>query len=132
MRHRVHDTALTVHRDDAYRGARTVLETVLTGDDGPEAHAARRRGLHRLDRNQGLLWLSLGEPRAARRGLWSAVRNGPGDPHAVTGWIVTFLPGPVRRPVMALWKRLAPWVPWGAAGRRADATTELVKRDDHE
>ena len=125
VRHRVHAGALTVQLDKAYRGARSVLETALNGGDGPEAHAARRRGLHRLDRNQGLMWLSVGELRRARRCLWTAVRNRPTDPHAATGCVAAFLPGIVRRPLMGLWKRLAPWVPWDRAGRPESDTVEL-------
>ncbi|MFW6164044.1 MAG: glycosyltransferase family 2 protein [Planctomycetota bacterium] len=129
VRHRVHASALTVRLDEAYQGARQVLETALEGRDGPEARAHRRRGLHRLDRNQGLVWLAAGEARRARRCLTAAVRNGPTDPHAVLGWTATLLPALVRRPLMGLWKRLAPWVPWDRAGRTHSNRMEL--RNSH-
>ena len=129
VRHRVHGGALTVQLERAYRGARSVLEGALNGSDGPEAYAARRRGLHRLDRNQGLMWLSVGELRRARQCLWAAVRTGPTDPHAATGWLAACLPALVRRPMMGLWKRLAPWVPWDRAGRAHSTGVEL--RESH-
>jgi len=116
-RHRVHSSALTRQYEKAYLGARSVLESALEEGDGPAAGAARRRGLHRLDRNQALSLLARGEPREARRCFWRAVRNGPTDPHAAAGCLVSLLPGVFRRPLMRLWKRLAPWVPWEKNGR---------------
>lgn len=116
VRHRVHAGALTRQLASAYRGARSVLERALAENDGPELRAARRRGLHRLDRNQALTLLGLGEARNARQCFRRAVGNGPADPHAAAGWLVSFLPGALRRPLMRAWKRLVPWLPWGPTG----------------
>jgi len=132
VRHRVHGSALTARLEEAYQGARHVLDVALNGDAGPEARAARRRGYHRLDLNQGLLWLGLGELRRARRCLWSAVRNGPADVHAAAGCLATILPGLVRRPLMGLWKRLATWVPWDNSGRPDSDTVELREAHEHD
>ena len=132
VRHRVHGGALTVQLEKAYRGARSVLEGALNGRDGSEARAARRRGLHRLDRNQGLMWLSVGELGRARRCLWAAVRNGPADAHAAAGCLATLLPGLVRRPLMGWWKRFASWVPWDNSGRPDSDTVELREAHDED
>jgi glycosyltransferase involved in cell wall biosynthesis len=117
VRHRMHGSALTGQIEKAYLGARGVLEGALTDEDGPEARAACRRGIHRLDRDQGLLWLGLGEPRKARQCLRRALGNGATDHHVWAGSAVSLLPGPVRRPALRLWKRLCPWLPWDASGR---------------
>lgn len=119
VRHRLHDTALTAQHDKAYRGARGVLETALTESDGPEARAARRRGLHRLDLHQGLLLLGNGELRDARRCFGRAIRTRPTDVHALAGWVASLTPGFLRRPLMGAWKRFTPWLPWNSAGRIA-------------
>jgi len=123
VRHRVHGGALTRQLEKAYLGARSVLEGALAEGDGPELRSARRRGLHRLDRNQALALLAAGETREARRCFGRALGNGPADPHAAAGWLVSLLPAPLRRPLMRVWKRLTPWLPWGANGR---ATMEGV------
>ena len=119
VHHRVHGGALTRQHEKAYRGARSVLEGALTDGDGADRRAARRRGLHRLDRNQALSLLALGEGWKAWRCFARAAGNGPADPHALAGCVVSLLPGPARRPLMRLWKRHAPWVPWGTDGRMA-------------
>ncbi|HUT35664.1 MAG TPA: glycosyltransferase [Planctomycetota bacterium] len=117
VRHRVHSGALTKHIEKAYLGARRVLETALEPGDPPELRAARRSGLHRLDRNQALNLLALGETRAARRCFRRAIGNGPGDPHVWAGCALSLLPAALRRPLMRAWKRRVPWVPWGPDGR---------------
>ncbi|MBM4036943.1 MAG: glycosyltransferase [Planctomycetes bacterium] len=117
VRHRVHPGALTKHIEKAYLGARRVLETALEPRDPPELRALRRSGLHRLDRNQALNLLALGETRAACRCFRRAIGNGPGDPHAWAGHLLALLPGFARRPLMRAWKRRVPWVPWAADGR---------------
>jgi hypothetical protein len=117
VRHRVHPGALTKHIEKAYLGARRVLETALEPGDPPDWRAARRSGLHRLDRNQALNLLALGEARAARRCFRRAIGNGPSDPHAWAGHLLALLPGFARRPLMRAWKRRVPWVPWAADGR---------------
>jgi hypothetical protein len=124
VRHRVHPAALTGQLERAYHGARSVLEGALTEADGPQAEAARRSGLDRLDRNQGLLLLGLGEARKARACLRRALGSALADRHAAAGCLVSLLPGALRRPLLRLWKRLAPWVPWGENGRPLLATTE--------
>jgi hypothetical protein len=117
VRHRMHGGALTQQLEKAYLGARSVLENALTDDDGPQARAACRRGLHRIDRDQGLQWLGLGETRKARRCLWRALGTGPADPHVAAGCVASVLPGLVRRRLLGAWKRLSPWLPWDAKGR---------------
>jgi len=117
IRHRVHGGALTAQSEKAYAGARKALQSGFVEGDGAEVRAAVRRGLHRLDRNQGLLMLALGETRSARRCLWRALGNGPSDPHAAAGLVASLLPGPLRRPLMRAWKRCVPWLPWDRAGR---------------
>ena len=117
VRHRVHPGALTKHIEKAYLGARRVLEGALEPGDAAELRAQRRRGLHRLDRNQALNLLALGETRAGRRCFRRAIGNGPGDPHAWAGCALSFLPAALRRPLMRAWKRRVPWVPWASDGR---------------
>jgi hypothetical protein len=117
VRHRVHPGALTKHLEKAYLGARRVLETALEPGDPPDFHAARRQGLHRLDRNQALNLLALGETRAARRCFRRAIANGARDPHAWAGYAASLLPAALRRPLMRAWKRRVPWLPWGPNGR---------------
>jgi len=117
VRHRVHAGALTGKLSDAYLGAREVLARTLEDTDGPEVRATVRRGYHRIDRDQALLWLGLGDLAPARRCFWSAIRNGPTDPHVHAGLLATLVPGPVRRPLLGLWKRTTPWVPWTITGR---------------
>ena len=115
VRHRMYAGALTSQVERAYEGARRVLETALVEGDGPELRAARRRGLHRQHRNNGLSLLGAGETRKARRCLARAFATGPLDPHVAAGCVASVLPGPLRRPLLRLWKRAAPWVPWDAA-----------------
>ncbi|MFP4058077.1 MAG: glycosyltransferase family 2 protein [Candidatus Brocadiia bacterium] len=117
VRHRMHRGALTGQAERAYAGARRVLEGALDEEDGPPARAARRRGLHRLDRDQGLLWLALGETAEARRCLRRALATGPADPHGWAGCLASLLPAALRRPMLRLWKRRCPWLPWGLNGR---------------
>ncbi|MBM4035209.1 MAG: glycosyltransferase [Planctomycetes bacterium] len=117
VRHRVHPGALTKHLEKAYLGARRVLETALEPGDPPGLRAARRRGLHRLDRNQALNLLALGETRSARSCFRRAIANGPGDPHAWAGLAASLLPAALRRPLMRAWKRRVPWLPWDPSGR---------------
>jgi len=128
VRHRVHTAALTKQTERAYLGARRALETALTPSDGPELRAARRSGLHRLDRNQALSWLGAGEPRVARRYLGAAFGNGPLDPHILAGYAASLLPGAARRLMMGLWKRLAPWVPWDRSGQPGQLLSEYHAR----
>jgi len=130
VRHRVHPSALTVQAENAYFGARRVLETALTEGDGAALRAARRRGLHRLDRNQALGWLGAGEPRKARRCLAAAFRSRPLDPHLWLGFVASLLPGAARRQVLGLWKRVAPWVPWDRSGRPGELLAELQRREN--
>jgi len=117
VRHRVHTAALTKQLEKAYLGARRVLEEALLPDDPPALRTARRRGLHRLDRNQALNLLALGELRAARRCFRRAIANGPADPHAWAGHALALLPGFARRPLMRAWKRRVPWMPWSEDGQ---------------
>ncbi len=115
--HRVHDASLTRRLEDAYLGARHVLDTALRLEGGAAARRAARRGRHRLERNYGLLWLGMAQVRRARRRLWQALGRRLCDPHAAAGIVATFLPEPVRIPLLRAWKRLAPWVPWDKHGR---------------
>jgi hypothetical protein len=115
--HRVHDASLTRKLEDAYLGARHVLDTALSPEDGAAARRAARRGRHRLDRDSGLLWLGMAEVRCARRCLWRALGSRLCDPHSAAGIVATFLPAPVRTPLLQVWKRLSPWVPWDRNGR---------------
>jgi len=110
--HRMHGAALTEQQENAYAGARQVLTGALTDEDGPEAHAARKRGLHRLDRDHGLGLLGIGETRAARRAFRRAMGTGPLDIHVLAGGLASVLPAALRRPILRTWKRLVPWAPW--------------------
>lgn len=117
VRHRVHGGALTCQMEKAYLGARRALLGALQPGDSAELRALRRRGLHRLDRNQALALLALGEARPARACFVRAIGNGPGDPHAWAGLALSLLPAAARRPLMRAWRRMVPWLPWGLDGR---------------
>ena len=122
VRHRIHGSALSAQVENTYLGARSVLCGAVTESDGAEARAAQRWGLHRLDRDQALIWLALGETRKARLCFGRAARTGPTDCHVLAGYVMSLLPPVLRRPLMGLWKRLVPWVPWHTNGRRLSQT----------
>jgi len=110
--HRMHGSALTEQQENAYAGARQVLTGALADDDGPDAHTARKRGLHRLDRDHGLGLMAIGETRAARQAFRRALATGALDVHVWAGLFASLLPAVLRRPVLRAWKRCVPWVPW--------------------
>jgi len=118
--HRVHGGALTRRHWEMYRGARSVLESALTDSDPRRLRRARRRGLHRLDRNFALLLLALGEAGPARRIFARALGNGALDIHAALGLVATLLPRGARRRVMRTWRRLSPWLPWDPSGEAGE------------
>lgn len=129
VRHRVHGGALTQQGEKLYLGARRALLGALEPGDGPRLRSLRRLGLHRLDRNQALNLLALGDSRGARRCFGRAIGNGPCDPHAWAGYALSLLPTAARRPLMRAWRRLAPWVPWGPDGQALAAMKTPSSQD---
>ena len=132
VRHRVHGTSLTWQLEGAYHGARKVLDDTVRPDDGPQVRRAARRGTHRLDRNYGLQWLGMADLARARRALCRALRNRPSDLHAAVGIAASLLPAVLRIPLLRLWKRVCPWMPWEKDGRcgQCERTANPARRGD--